>query len=108
MPNQVAIVVTLQTGFSGRRNRGRYYLPCTRLATLNLGQIPSTTVTAVALNAKAFLDAVNSAVGQPVSVLSQVAGSAKPVTGVRVDSKFDIQRRRANREAAIFTQLETL
>lgn len=108
MPNQVAIVVTLETGFSGRRNRGRYYLPCSRLATLTLGQIPSATVTAIALNAKTFLDAVNSAAGQPVSVLSQVAGSAKPVTAVRVDSKFDIQRRRANREPASFTQLTAL
>jgi hypothetical protein len=55
-----------------------------------------------------FFQLVNAAVTQPVVVLSQVAGTANDVVTIRVDSRLDIQRRRANRQAAAFTQSETL
>lgn len=107
-PNQVAVCVTLETGLAGRRNRGRVYLPATHPGTLVAGQLGSATVTAVALFMQKFLQNVNSGVGQPVVVLSQVASLANDVTVVRIDSRLDIQRRRANRQPATFTQLETL
>lgn len=107
-PNQVAVVCTLQTGFSGRRNRGRCYLPCTHTSALVNGQLSSAQTTALAQFMQKFFQNVNSAVTQPVVVLSQVAGSANNVLTIRVDSRLDIQRRRANRQAPAFSQSETL
>lgn len=107
-PNQVAVVCTLQTGFSGRRNRGRVYLPCTHTSALVSGQLSSAQVTALAQFMQKFFQNVNAAVTQPIVVLSQVAGSANDVVTIRVDSRLDIQRRRANRQAPAFSQSETL
>jgi len=107
-PNQVAVVCTLYTGFSGRRNRGRVYLPCTHTSALVSGQLSSSQVTALAQFMQKFFQNVNAAVTQPIVVLSQVAGAANDVVTIKVDSRLDIQRRRANRQAASFSQSETL
>lgn len=107
-PNQVSVVCTLQTGFSGRRNRGRVYLPCTHTSALVSGQLSSAQTTALAQFMQKFFQQVNSAIGQPTVVLSQVAGSANNLVTIRVDSRLDIQRRRANRQAPAFTQSYTI
>lgn len=100
LPNQCALVATLLTGRSGRRNRGRMYLPCTKASTTG-GQI----TTALAGNLCAwvadFLGDCATAAGQPVVVLSQVAGTAGNITQVRIDTRVDIQRRRAASESGI-------
>jgi len=101
MPNQVALVGTLLTGLSGRRNRGRMYLPMTSFALTGQGQTDLTGCTNHANAIKAFLEAVGGHyAGGGTYVASSVGSTANLITQVRVDSRPDIQRRRANREAA--------
>lgn len=107
LPYQTCAVVTLQTGLAGRRNRGRCYLPAMGLdGSTGTNQLVSATVDALADNFGAFLSALNSEsspdVGSPV-VVSRSATAIHPITQVRVDSRFDVQRRRANHQAALFT-----
>lgn len=97
LPDQVALVSTLTTGVSGRRNRGRMYWPVNK-ASLSGGQISGTTALQLATWVANFLTSVNGDLGdQHVVVLSQVGGTSHAVTGVTVDTKFDIQRRRADK-----------
>jgi hypothetical protein len=74
------------------------YLPCTAATVQSTGQVSSAISSGVANDIAAILSAVNQSAGQVV-VLSQVAGSAKPITSVSVDTKLDIQRRRADKVA---------
>jgi hypothetical protein len=98
MPNQVAIVATLLTGLTGRRRRGRMYFPCLS-TTLTNGQasaLPNPFATWLAN----YFTACNSHLGSAASivVLSQVGGDSRHVTAISVDTRLDIQRRRADRE----------
>lgn len=97
LPNQSACAITLLTGKSGRRNRGRMFVPITKM-TLTSGQIADATVTDFATWWADFLTNCASDIGQDVVVLSQVAGSANAITQVRCDSRLDVQRRRADSE----------
>jgi hypothetical protein len=100
-PLQQTMVATLLTPFAGRRSRGRMYLPAAGLAVGSDNQWPQANCTTVANDLAAFLSAVQgiAAIGN-VSVISQVgAGLATPVNRIRVDTKPDIQRRRANKIA---------
>lgn len=99
-PLQVSMVVSLLTAFAGRRSRGRMYLPASGLAYDN-HQFESTVVTQVATEMGNFLTNVSaiSGVGS-TSVVSRTAGTSTPITSLRVDSKPDIQRRRAGSQAA--------
>ena len=45
---------------------------------------------------------------QRMVVLSQVAGSGNPIVSTRVDSRLDIQRRRADRESILQTATATV
>jgi hypothetical protein len=109
-PLQQCAVVSLRTGFAGRRTRGRMYVPASGAAA-NTGHLYASSVaTNLANSTAAFFTAVNAmANAGPVSVLSQVgAGSINPVTEVRVDDKPDIQRRRANKFAAASVAVATV
>jgi len=98
MPNQVAAVVSLRTGFSGRRNRGRMYLPLNEVALGADGNIDSGLVdTVLTAWATAFTD-LNAGDAGKVVVVSQVGDSFKPVTSVVMDSRPDIIRKRANKQ----------
>ena len=100
LPDQCCLVATLQTGLSGRRNRGRMYLPATGLATLPSGQTPAATAQGLGMNLAAlFTDLAGSSAGVPV-VVSTMGGTTHPITSVKVDTKIDIQRRRANKQPA--------
>lgn len=102
LPDQTCLVATLLTGHAGRRNRGRIYLPCNGYK-LIAGQLDQPTTAAIAANVASLIGLWNGHLGdQRISVLSQVAGSANPVTSVQVDSRTDVQRRRANREVVLF------
>jgi hypothetical protein len=108
LPNQCALVVTLNTAHAGRRNRGRIYLPCTQ-ATLVAGQLAASAVGQVTLWWANYITALNGELGdQHIVVLSQVAGASNSVTSVRVDSRIDIQRRRAKSEKAITFDIENV
>lgn len=97
---QVAMVVTTLTGLSGRRNRGRAYLPA-------CGNVPgaghiwdTSTVTAVVGPMADFFDLVNG-INPPavVSVVSLVGSTSHPVTALHIGQRPDIQRRRANKQS---------
>lgn len=93
-PLQTCCVATLLTGAAGRRRRGRMYLPATG-EPLTASEFSSARVTAIANAVAGFLGFGSPDPTHGPIVLSQVAGTHAPVTQVRVDSKPDIQRRRA-------------
>lgn len=101
LPNQCAVVVTLETGIPGRSNRGRAYLPPVVVGnmTAGTGQLPSSVCTTLA---NAFADMLSALrddappSGNPV-VSSATKGSMQDITSVRVDSIIDTQRRRRNK-----------
>lgn len=108
LPLQTCMVASLRTGFAGRRSRGRMYLPWIK-GLLTTHQSNATLINQVATGVKTFFDAVNAlaATGE-VCVLSQVVGVTTPVTSVVVDSRPDIQRSHANRQAITSTFTATL
>lgn len=97
LPLQCAAVVSLRTGFAGRRARGRLYLPINRVP-LSAFELSSTNVDPIAADFADFFSTINAVAGiGNVAVVSQVgAGQSRAVTEVVVDSRVDIQRRRAN------------
>lgn len=102
LPYQSCMVITLHTGFAGRRRRGRMYLPANG-AVLGSHQFNGTNVSNVCTAMAAAFTAINaSGAGTRVSVMSQVGdGLVTHVNEVAVDSKVDIQRRRAGHEAPL-------
>lgn len=108
LPNQCSLVCSLRTATAGRRGRGRVYLPCNDTV-MSSGQVASGNVGQLATWMAAFLTSVNGDLGdQHVVVLSQVSGTAHPITSVVVDSKIDIQRRRAKSEVALHSDTEAV
>lgn len=101
MPNQVAIVATLLTGQPGRRHRGRMYLPADGQVLTN-GQMTAAVCANIATAVRDLIRPASGSTDGPV-VLSQVAGTHLPVTAIRVDSRMDIQRRRAAQETVYFS-----
>jgi hypothetical protein len=108
-PNQVALVISLRTNFAGRAHRGRMYLPMDNLSNDGHGQQSSANVNQQATKwALCFHDWNASGDNGIVSVVSRIgAGGALPVTSIVVDSRADIQRRRANKQAALYTGVGT-
>lgn len=102
-PNQVALVITLRTGLSGRSHRGRMYLPATGVPMAADGQVSQATIDAV-VNAwaAAFSDWNGASEGKIVVVSTKLTAST-PVSVVSADSRADIQRSRANSEAILRT-----
>jgi hypothetical protein len=98
MPNQVALVATLRTAVPSRRTRGRMYLPANGSTVTAVGQLNVPAPSDVAEMVATLIN-VSSATHAPV-VVSGAGNVATPITSVSVDTRFDVQRRRANREAA--------
>lgn len=97
LPDQVTLCVTLLTGLAGRRHRGRVFVPY-QTGALTAGQISNTIATNVATWWSTLITHLNSTLGtQHIVVLSQVAGTSNTVNAVQVDTKLDIQRRRADK-----------
>jgi hypothetical protein len=103
LPLQIAAVATLLTGLPGRRRRGRMYWPVNN-RNLTSHQLDNADTGNLAGTIGSFLTGINSAAALGVvSVVSQIApGSSQPVTGINVDSRLDVQRRRANDQPALF------
>jgi len=101
--DKMCCVATLLTGAAGRRARGRMYLPASG-ASLTNGQFTSGPLSDVATALQTHFDRFD---GHAV-VLSQVAGTARPITAVRIDSLVDIQRRRGNALVAATTVTRNL
>lgn len=105
-PNQVSICTTLLTGVAGRRNRGRMFWPANAPAALTNGELSSAWVDNLATWLAGTITSLNGDLGgQHVVVLSQVAGTSHSVNAVSVDSRLDIQRRRADRERPAHTKV---
>jgi len=100
LPLQAAYCVTLETGLSGRSNRGRMYLPFDAI-TLQPGHLVSTanrdTITDFIGN---VIKDVNSSATVGIGcVVSQVGSTFHSIVNVRGDQRIDTQRRRANRQS---------
>lgn len=97
-PNQVALVVTLETGFSrGVANKGRFYLPLPIAPVASDGRIESQNAQAVDTSAELLRTNVNAVVpGYVMAVMSRKAGApgARAVTSCTVGRVLDTQRRR--------------
>ncbi len=105
LPNQIAMCVSLLTGASGRSYRGRMFLPGQQQSyTLATGFWTAGAMSAIAgVLATKFTD-FNAASGSGnVVVVSQKLTSALEVLAVRIDSRPDVQRRRANKTTGITT-----
>lgn len=116
LPNQCAVVVTLKTALAGRRHQGRIYLPLVKYGLSSQGQLGTSDVQGFAGWFAEFITRLNSHIGaQKIGVLSRVGMNRTPpldptfqaITSVTVDSKVDVQRRRANKATANarFTQV---
>lgn len=104
LPNQCCVVVTLKSAVAGRRSQGRIYLPCTNQALSSPPALSTAIVTGLANWMADLIHRLNSHIGsQKIGVLSQVGATFQPFTTVKVDSKIDIQRRRANKGVISYT-----
>jgi hypothetical protein len=96
-PNQVALAVTLLTGFSrGPAHMGRWYNPLPDTIVSADGTIPAAKALEVANSTKTLLTNVNAGGGPQMVVMSRKAGAAghRAVTGIEVGVILDTQRRR--------------
>lgn len=99
-PNQSALVVSLRTATPGRSYRGRMFTPFTAGFGGASGQLAATDTNSIATAwAAAFSAMKSSSLGTPV-VVSERLAVATTITAVVVNSRPDIQRRRANRESS--------
>lgn len=113
LPLQTSCVASLRTGRPGRSFRGRAYLPVLT-KTLAQYQFQNADVDVIANGVANMLSTVNDATGTggfnraiPV-VMSSKQGLLTPITSVTVDSKPDVQRRRARSEVVAYTKVTAL
>lgn len=100
LPNQCCLVASLRTGTAGRRYRGRMYLPIGVLGSGVGGQITGAVATTVATGwSTCFSDWNASGDNGKVVVVSTAGGVATEIDLVQVDTRLDVQRRRARSEA---------
>lgn len=112
-PYQCAVVCSLRTALSGRRGRGRMYLPCDGASMAIAGQYSSGVPPLVATAMQTFFDDVNleepsAATAAVLAVRSEADGAYHVVNRIIVDSIPDIQRRRVNQLAATTVAQEDL
>jgi hypothetical protein len=93
------VCVSLLTAVAGRRARGRVYLPANVISVDQSGNYQPNQLGGLAIWFADFLTGLNSTeTPQHVGVLSQKFGTFQSVNVVKIDSKPDIQRRRANKQ----------
>lgn len=116
-PNQTATVISLITPLSGRRYRGRIYIPCLIPGVLPTGgRWGSSPVSNLSIAGAYLIRALSNPSGAipapspipavvfPIVVQSQIgAGAATPVTAVKVGDVIDTQRRRRDQLAENYT-----
>lgn len=110
-----ALVCTLLTDQSNRRNRGRMYLPATAPNATNT-TLQWSVAPPHAAQMKTYFDALNAASlawdsgnTHRVAVVSRVGtGQARSVQRVRIDSVIDSQRGRSDKFVPVFTSVSTL
>lgn len=99
VPNQIAMCVSMRTGLAGRRARGRAYMPINYPIITPDGQFGGAMCTQIADDfAGMFSDWTSNHAGQVPSVVSSAGSAHHPITTIIIDSRPDVQRRRANRQ----------
>lgn len=100
LPAQLCAAITWKTGVASRRTRGRTYIgPLVKSTDDANGAITSTAHGVLDLAAQELVGQSTSA-DTPLIVYSRRGNIATVVTDWNVDSRFDVQRRRANRRLA--------
>jgi hypothetical protein len=104
LPLQVAICLTLRTGFAGRRNNGRMFFPMLTEDLTN-HQLTLSRAQAIAdAMGSFFANLIASPTIPTPSVMSTVGlGTVRTITRVEVDSEPDVIRSRSNRATELFT-----
>lgn len=99
-PNNVAVVTSWRTGFSGRSFRGRTYLAGIANTEVSDNVISGTLISNLLLDATGLISDLITA-GHNLVVFSQynngaprVTGVGTPINSVIIDSRIDTQRRR--------------
>lgn len=97
-PNQVALAVSLTTGFSrGPAHRGRFYMPMPALTPDSSGLIPAAIAAEIGTSVDTLIANANSSgAGHQMVIMSRKAGAPghRAVTGNEVGRVLDTQRRR--------------
>lgn len=98
--NQVALCVTLLTGYSGAHRRGRMFLPATGGVADGNGLFTNVMVQALLVGLLADMRACATIGGEPFDliVVSRSLTGYRSLTSVRADLRPDVQERRANRQ----------
>lgn len=108
LPPQVAMVISLRAPISGRRGRGRVYIPGLTEAALDAdGTIADTTRTPWAASMVTLIDALEDDPGLDVYAPTVMVTSAGRSTGVRpsevrIGDHWDVQRRRQDQAVEDF------
>lgn len=102
LPPQCAIVVTLLTGLAGKSFKGRVYMPNRTAIVAADGNLPTATVTALAVTASNWLSLfrTRSVGGERLTGVVSGAQGPNAITAVAVDSVVDTQRRRRDKVVA--------
>jgi hypothetical protein len=101
-PLQTCLVASLRTQLPGRANRGRAYVPAGNVLMTAEHQADDT-VTVNLSNALAdwlSMWQTDGSINMIAVAVSKVHQTAYALTAVQVDSRCDVQRRRANKQAA--------
>lgn len=99
LPNQVCLVLTLNTGLAGRSHRGRMYIPISKATLDGTSELTSQLLTDFVTTWRTFFSDVNASDTGQIVVVSQHLGAFFPLSSVKADSRLDIQRRRANQQS---------
>jgi len=95
LPPQCAEVITVRTGVSGGRNRGRFYLPAFRTDESNDdGRIVTATRDLVLGTYATFFSDINTAIGWEIGVYSRENRAWTVATTIDMGNVFDTQRGR--------------
>lgn len=99
LPQQVALAVTTRTARVGRSYRGRTYLPPLAATYASTTGLLSTTLAQNLANAYALYltDLIARTPSIPAIVMSKTQSAMTPVNRLDVDTRFDVQRSRADK-----------
>jgi len=116
LPPEVAVVASLVTAQTGQSHRGRSYLPTTGVHADPTGSLSPVTAQAIAtyvanllssINGHTFIDptGIGLAFSLSASVNSVQLGVSTRIVAVRVDTRFDAQRRREDKLIGTISQV---
>jgi len=103
LPNQCAVVLSLQTGVPGRSFRGRSYLPGVGQGQTGVtGQLSPATITALGTAWQGWVNGMQAGgggfPGWPAIVMSATRSAKTQLINLGLDSRLDVQRRRAAKQ----------